>query len=143
VWEASHVGGDRFAGNLVVLPEGIYFGRVGPGDVPRLLAAYAAGDIDLPFYRGRACYPFAVQAAEGHVRRSTGLAGIEELRLVEARPLGRRTFTVDLLAEQAGVVHRVEVEAVRGEPTQLTCQATEPQRPVRYVVRSHGERNRF
>ena len=25
-----HVGGDRFAGNLVCLPEGLYFGRVGP-----------------------------------------------------------------------------------------------------------------
>ena len=27
VWECSHIGGDRFAGNLVILPEGLYFGR--------------------------------------------------------------------------------------------------------------------
>src|SRR5439155_8048133 len=32
VWQSSHVGGDRFAGNVVFLPEGIYFGRVGPGE---------------------------------------------------------------------------------------------------------------
>ena len=28
VWQVSHVGGDRFAGNLVCLPEGLYYGRV-------------------------------------------------------------------------------------------------------------------
>ena len=33
-WECSHVGGDRFAGNVVVFPYGIYYGRVGPEDVP-------------------------------------------------------------------------------------------------------------
>ena len=31
-WQCSHVGGDRFAGNLVVLPAGLYLGRVEPGD---------------------------------------------------------------------------------------------------------------
>ena len=29
-WECSHVGGDRFAANIVCLPEGIYYGRVEP-----------------------------------------------------------------------------------------------------------------
>ena len=28
VWECSHIGGDRFAANLVVLPDSLYFGRV-------------------------------------------------------------------------------------------------------------------
>ena len=32
-WESSHVGGDRFAGNLVAFPHGLYFGRVEPGEV--------------------------------------------------------------------------------------------------------------
>ena len=29
-WETSHLGGDRFAGNVLILPIGIYYGRVGP-----------------------------------------------------------------------------------------------------------------
>ncbi|HEY8557977.1 MAG TPA: sucrase ferredoxin, partial [Actinomycetes bacterium] len=37
VWESSHVGGDRFAGNLVCLPDGHYFGRVGPADAERVV----------------------------------------------------------------------------------------------------------
>ena len=31
-WQCSHIGGDRFAGNVVCLPEGVYYGRVGAGD---------------------------------------------------------------------------------------------------------------
>ena len=33
-WEVSHIGGDRFAPNVLVLPEGLYFGRLTPADAP-------------------------------------------------------------------------------------------------------------
>ena len=39
VWECSHIGGDRFAANVVVLPDSIYFGRVEPDSVVSLLEA--------------------------------------------------------------------------------------------------------
>src|SRR5439155_25430625 len=42
-WECSHIGGDRFAGNLLCFPHGLYFGRAGPQDGPRIAAAYARG----------------------------------------------------------------------------------------------------
>ena len=140
VWQATHVGGDRFAGNLVALPEGLYFGRVGPDDVAPLLAAYREGRIALSRYRGRSCHPFAVQAAEGHVRRVTGLDGIADVRVVSARRAGRDRFEVELLAVSAGTVHEVEVLVELGEPAFLTCKALEPKRARRFVVRAHRER---
>ena len=30
-WESTHIGGDRFAGNMIAFPHGFYFGRVDPG----------------------------------------------------------------------------------------------------------------
>jgi hypothetical protein len=142
VWQASHVGGDRFAGNLVVLPEGLYFGRVGEedGDVVRILEAYRAGRIDLPRYRGRSCHAFAVQAAEGHVRRATGLTAISDLRLHRARRDASDRFTIELLAPPTGVIHEVEVAVELGEPALLTCKSQQPQRPRHHVVRAHRER---
>jgi hypothetical protein len=142
VWQASHVGGDRFAGNLVVLPEGLYFGRVGEedGDVVRILEAYRAGRIDLARYRGRSCHAFPVQAAEGHVRRATGLTAISDLRLHRARPDASDRFTIELLAAPTGVVHEVEVAVELGEPVLLTCKSRQPQRPRHHVVRAHRER---
>ena len=76
VWQCTHVGGDRFAGNLVCFPEGLYFGRVGLGDVAPLLDHYLAGRIYLDCYRGRAAYSMQVQAAERAVRERTGLIGV-------------------------------------------------------------------
>ena len=72
-WQTTHVGGDRFAGNLVVLPEGLFFGRVGREEAPRVLRSYLEGRIDLGCYRGRSTDPFPVQAAEAAVRERTGL----------------------------------------------------------------------
>ena len=65
VWQSSHLGGDRFAGNVVVLPEGLYFGRVEPGDAWPVLDEYLAGRVDArPLPRAVGCYTFAEQAAE-------------------------------------------------------------------------------
>jgi hypothetical protein len=136
VWQSSHVGGDRFAGNLVCLPEGLYFGRLGTGAVEDVLSAYVEGRIELEHYRGRSCYPFHVQAAELCVRSETGLTGFHDVRLVGRRRLAADRWSVDLLAEVAGDVYRVEVAAELGRETYLTCHAPVPRRPRRFAARS-------
>ena len=47
VWESSHVGGDRFAANVVSLPDGVYYGRVEPDEAADLVATHRTGTIDL------------------------------------------------------------------------------------------------
>ena len=79
VWESSHYGGDRFAGNLVCLPHGMYFGRLSPTDAVRVVDAYEAGIVDLDHYRGRSGEPFAAQAAEHFLRRQEALLGVDDL----------------------------------------------------------------
>ena len=64
LWQSTHVGGDRFAGNLVCLPHGLYYGRLDGPAAASVLDELLAGRIHLDPYRGRCCYPFAVQAAE-------------------------------------------------------------------------------
>ena len=81
IWESSHVGGDRFAGNLVCLPGGHYFGRVGPAEAARVVDRHLAGAIDLDHYRGCCVDPPVVQAAEWFARTATGLAGVDDLAL--------------------------------------------------------------
>ncbi|MEX1357952.1 MAG: sucrase ferredoxin, partial [Gaiellaceae bacterium] len=133
--QASHVGGDRFAANLVVLPEGLYFGRVEREQVAPLLSAYRGGRIELASYRGRSCHPFAVQAAEGHVRRMTGLDGIDDIRVVAVRREARDRFRVELEAVPAGMLHELEVGVELSEPVLLTCKSQELKPARRFVVR--------
>lgn len=135
LWQASHVGGDRFAGNVVALPEGLYFGRVRPADVGRLLAAYREGRIALDLYRGRAAYASPVQAAEIAVRGATGLDGIWDLRLRDVERLGDAAWRVRLEAEVAGDVHEVHVERELGPAELLTCRAEQARHARHFVAR--------
>lgn len=82
VWECSHIGGDRFAGNVVVLPEGLYFGRCTPGAAEALLDGYHAGRLDLAHYRGRSTLSYMHQAAEYFTRRELGLDAIDAVTSV-------------------------------------------------------------
>ena len=138
VWQSTHVGGDRFAGNVVCLPEGLYFGRVERRDVWPLLDEYLAGRIALAHYRGRSCYSFAAQAAEQRVREETGLTGLDDLTLSSLARTGDATWAVSFRANATGERHEVEVAAeLADEPTYLTCSAATPTRPRRHVAAAH------
>jgi hypothetical protein len=78
VWECSHLGGDRFAANVVVLPHGFYYGEV-PGDGAEIVAAHDHGRVALPWLRGRAGLPMPVQAAQHEARAELGLLGLDDL----------------------------------------------------------------
>jgi len=134
VWQASHVGGDRFAGNLVSLPNGLYFGRVERAGVWALLDEVLAGRIPLERYRGRSCYSFAEQAAERVVRETTGATAPDDLALLPSEPEADGWL---VRFEVSGEVHEVAVAAELGEPTYLTCDAASPSRPRRFVARTH------
>jgi hypothetical protein len=137
VWQSTHVGGDRFAGNLVVLPDGVYYGRVEPSDVWPLLESALAREIHLPRYRGRSCHPFPVQAAERAVREALGLTGVDDVRFEG----GTRTETGwRIRLRAAGAEHVVDVRREEGEPTHLTCTAAELRRPRRFVAETPPER---
>ncbi len=119
VWEASHIGGDRFAPNLVLLPEGHYFGRVEAGAVTDLMAGVVAGRLDLATWRGRSSLPLPVQAAQHFARAATGVQDLDAHPLLGQESLGTDTWRVSL-----GPDLEVVVEYVRDQPAaQLTCSA--------------------
>jgi hypothetical protein len=130
VWESSHVGGDRFAGNLVCLPDGHYFGRVEPADAEGVVGLHRKGTIDLDHWRGCCIDPPVVQAAEWFARRRTGLAGFDDLAL-DGR--GHLAGGVDLVRFRLadGARLRVVLRASRdADPRPLTCHSTRPESPL-------------
>src|SRR5580658_2064729 len=64
VFQTTHVGGHRFAANLVILPHGLYYGPVGVAEATAAISAYVRGTITPERYRGRAGQPKATQEAE-------------------------------------------------------------------------------
>ena len=134
IWQSTHVGGDRFAGNLVCLPDGVYYGRVTRLDALAVLAEHLAGRVELAHYRGRCCYSFPVQAAEREVRERSGVLGIADVRAEGIERLGEDRWRVRLVAGTTR--YEVEVVAEQGELTLLTCTSPTPKSPRRFVARS-------
>jgi len=64
VWQTTHVGGHRFAPNILTLPQGALYGRVQTGDVDRFIATVEQNRLAAQWLRGRTRYPPEVQAAE-------------------------------------------------------------------------------
>ncbi|MDQ3782708.1 MAG: sucrase ferredoxin [Actinomycetota bacterium] len=135
-WETSHIGGDRFAANVVVLPRGDYFGRLEPDDAPSFMDEYEAGRLDLAHYRGRSSQPRLVQAAERFLRAADPLTGFDDLELVSARrPVPLRAEVV--FQGPGPMMRRVQVAAEASTAAvYLTCRAPAMDNPVDYHLLS-------
>jgi len=130
-WQSSHIGGDRFAGNLVVLADGVYYGRVEPAEAWPVVEAALERRVHLPLYRGRSCYGFAAQAAEIAVREATSLLGLDDVGVRSIAPEGEG-WRAEVAA--AGTAYDVEVHVEEGAPTHLTCSTSRLSRPKRFVA---------
>jgi hypothetical protein len=70
-WECSHVGGDRFAANLVFLPHSLFYGHVPAAEAVELATRYDEGIVVPKYLRGSGAHPSPIQAAQ-HFARAAG-----------------------------------------------------------------------
>ena len=111
LWISSHLGGHRFAANVLVLPVGLQLGRVEASEAPFVVARALGGKIELERYRGRTCYAPTVQAGEHAVRMAAGLDGVDDLRFAGVEH-GHVRFRSWDGTDWAAVVEEVEGPAV-------------------------------
>jgi len=125
-WECSHIGGDRFAANVVLLPHGLFYGQVPPSDAVRLATAYDDGTLDVDRLRGRSALPAPAQAAQHHARLATGDDGVDSLPVLACEPVGDGAWRV-LLGGPTVVTVTVRARMVDAG-RRLTCSAGGPGR---------------
>lgn len=119
VWETTHVGGDRYAANLVCLPHGLYYGSMSQAAAIAAASAYRCGQIVLDRFRGRAGIPEPLQAVEHFIRSHTGELSIGGVAVESSRSDGAVTQAI---AQGGGVRYRVVVErAVFTAPCGTAC----------------------
>lgn len=123
VWESSHIGGHRFAGNLVVLPEGLVYGGLDVADALETLSLHRAGRIDVAHLRGRSGIGRVAQAAEVHARRELGLDRLDEVTVEPVTSDGGE-LTVGLRAAGRPYLARMERRPL-GVARRLSCGATD------------------
>lgn len=81
VWQSSHVGGDRFASNVVCFPHGVFYGHVSNNDADEIVESYNKYNINLKNFRGRSCYSKFNQIGEYFVRKETSIINLSDLVL--------------------------------------------------------------
>ena len=94
VWETSHVGGDRYAANLVCLPHGIFYGSMSQAAAVAAANAYRSGEVILDRLRGRAGIPEPLQAVEHFARAHTGECGVGAVAVESSRSDGDVTEAI-------------------------------------------------
>jgi hypothetical protein len=114
VWETTHVGGDRFAGNLVCLPHGLYYGDLTAADAVRAADSYRHGRIALDRYRGRGGLPSVAQAAEHAVRERLGADGAGDVSV-------ESVAATEVVVACLGRRFRVRVRETEGDPCVPGC----------------------
>ena len=139
VWECSHIGGDRFASNVVVLPDGFYYGNLDPDSALATVDAHLAGVVRPEYLRGMARHLPPVQAAVIAAYQHYGPLGPSDVSVRATEHIGphhghgSETF-VDLVVEPQQQLVRVHVLSVRRPEAQLTCRAVRATPATEYRV---------
>ncbi len=130
VWECSHLGGDRFAANVLVLPAGLLYGRVLPFAAPEFVAAAEAGDVVGALLRGRIGLPPPAQAALAFTHEHLALHRRSDLQVISTGQVAGGVATVRIRWPRGELDVTVQVELVRAPG--LTCRNPADNRYVAY-----------
>ena len=139
VWECSHIGGDRFAPNVVLLPDGFYYGNLDPDNAMSTVEAHLAGTVLTEQLRGMARFLPPVQAAAVAAYRTFGPLGPSDVTVRRTEHIGPHhghgsETIVDLVIEPKQRMVRVRVLSVRRAEAKLTCRAARETPATEYRI---------
>lgn len=129
VWETTHLGGDRFAGNLALLPEGSMYGRVTGSKATDLVMGHVDGLVDLEHWRGRSVWSSPAQVVVAEVLRAG--TPLPEVSSAVATPDGDDRWVVEVVA--SGVTTTRVVTRTMSPPRRLTCSAETKQAAIYHL----------
>ena len=139
VWECSHIGGDRFAPNVVLLPDGFYYGNLDPASAVDTVEAHLACTVLPDRLRGMARYLPPVQAAAIAAYERYGPLSPSDVAVQATEHIGPHQghgseTIVDLVIEPQQREVRVRVLSARRTDAQLTCRATRQTPATEYRI---------
>ncbi|MFL6089426.1 MAG: sucrase ferredoxin [Aeromicrobium sp.] len=135
VWESSHVGGHRFAGNLVFPLDGTYYGRVDADSAAGLVDSHIGGSqVAVEHLRGFSWLEPAAQAVAVEAHRRWGPAGVDAIRHADVVGVAPDVWRVELTCSDALPASiAAEVKRVAGPEARLSCLA-DPSPTESYVI---------
>lgn len=135
VWQSSHVGGDRFAANLICFPHALFYAHMTDEAARSVVSHYERQQIVLEHFRGRACYSYPIQAADFFIRKETGRAGLGDLRYLSNERLDDNHWRVRFIAPSAEEVHEAVISRRASDfQNYITCSDTAPKSVIQFFL---------
>ena len=120
--DCTHLGGHRFAANVLVLPENLAFGRLDGPSAVALASVLDAGRLPLEHLRGRCSLEPEQQAAEIFIRRELVIEALDGLHHIRGT-----TFE---LADGGRATARLRAELL--PPRRVSCRDDKQESPTRW-----------
>lgn len=120
-WECSHLGGERFAANVLVLPLGQLYGRVLPFAAAEFAAAADAGEVVPALLRGRIGLPPAAQAGLAFAHSQLAISRAADIAVRAMRTVDGGEAEVTVATPHGLMIVTVEIE--QRPAHRLTCTA--------------------
>ena len=130
VWETTHLGGDRFAANLLVLPTGLLYGRVPKEAALEIADRSDAGEVVTNFMRGRIGLSPIAQAALIFAHERLGIVASDALAVTFVQRLDDGLARANVVTPRGMAIVTVAVETTSA--AQLTCRGPQGARAREY-----------
>lgn len=135
VWECTHVGGDRFAPNVLTLPYCIFYGALSIEDLPALVELTKEQKVFLKKYRGRSCNSLIEQAAEYYLRKQQNNLNLFDYEIVNSKETSPGYFEIEFRNTKTGALNLIKIK--RGKALikrRLTCNSAKEEYPPIYQL---------
>jgi hypothetical protein len=138
-WQSTHIGGHRYAPNVLFLPHSVNYGWLSPEKISLAVDAHLNGQIyDLNYYRGRTYYDPPVQAADYFLRRELDLLDLAGVRLYSAECFDEITWTVLFDLPATGERHEITQQSrMTEEPVPVSCSSPASKPVPHYRLLAH------
>ena len=134
-WECSHLGGDRFAPNVLLAPDGVYYGQLDRETAVGVIQQHFEGSIDVDRLRGFTHMSSPAQVAAAEVHRRQGPGRWDDVTVRSLQRLGSHGWRIILSSALAGPAEiEVEVQREFDAPAERTCKASGPDVAARFSV---------
>lgn len=136
VWQSTHIGGHRYAPNVLFLPHSVNYGLFSVEEAVAAAEAYLDGRLaNLAHYRGRTYYPPHVQAAGYFLRRDLAYETLTGLRLLAEEPAGEDSWTVHFYVIDADENHELVIKRhLTAEKRLVSCSSPKEKAVERYTL---------
>lgn len=136
LWQSTHHGGHRYGSNLLVMPDGLSFGRMHSEDAAETLRACRRGELSLEHLRGRSSLEAVAQAAEILLREATGQGQLDGMRLAGVEELPGDQWAVQF--QDGGSTQKALLQRhVSDTPIQASCVGDKLAPIVHYELLEH------